>query len=128
MNHSLKTVDWVDGRLRLIDQTILPARLEFIDYTDYSAVVEAIRSMVVRGAPAIGCTAALGMAIGADSICTDSRELFLTDLEVIAKSFRGSRPTAVNLFWAIDRIVAVAQNSTGTVSEIKSSILAEREE
>lgn len=81
--------------------------------------------MVVRGAPAIGCTAAIGLAIGANSIVTESREQFMIELEAIAEEFRGSRPTAVNLFWAIDRILAVEAKTAGSITDIKAALLHE---
>src|SRR5580658_6288758 len=93
----LQTVAWSYGRVRLIDQTALPDRIEFIEYSSWRDVVEAIRTMVVRGAPAIGCTAALGMALGCRSIISESREAFKQRFTEIAEDFRGSRPTAVNL-------------------------------
>jgi methylthioribose-1-phosphate isomerase len=118
------TVDWKEGKLRLIDQTILPARLEYIDYDDWREVVEAIRTMVVRGAPAIGCTAALGMALGAGSLETDDKAAFQQGMEEIAECFRGSRPTAVNLFWAIDRMMGLAVRP-GSIADVKAAMLQE---
>ncbi|HLK58165.1 MAG TPA: S-methyl-5-thioribose-1-phosphate isomerase, partial [Chthonomonadaceae bacterium] len=88
---------WANGRVRLIDQTALPARLEVVELSDWRAVAEAIRTMIVRGAPAIGCTAALGMALGAKGIIAESREAFLSRMAEIAAVFRAARPTAVNL-------------------------------
>src|ERR1041385_5690730 len=101
----LRTVAWTGAGVRLIDQTVLPARLEFVDYTDWRDVVEAIRTMVVRGAPAIGCTGALGMALAARQSTAMDAGGFRRDMEVAANAFRGSRPTAVNLFWAVDRML-----------------------
>src|SRR5690242_5923684 len=103
MSSSIRTVEWTGSAVRLIDQTILPDRLEYVEITDWPDVVEAIRTMVVRGAPAIGCTAALGMALAAMQAETDDRAEFLIALAAAAERFRQSRPTAVNLFWAIDR-------------------------
>src|SRR3954447_2342243 len=102
-NQPLQTVQWKSGKVKLIDQTALPGRLSYVELGDWREVAEAIRTMIVRGAPAIGCTAALGMAQGAQSIAVDDREAFLCDLNDIANIFRASRPTAVNLFWAVDR-------------------------
>lgn len=121
----LRTVDWKEGRVLLIDQTILPERHEVIAYSDWREVAEAIRSMVVRGAPAIGCTAALGMALGAQSLAETERQPFLARLDEIADVFRGSRPTAVNLFWAVDRLVALATRAEGATSAIQAALLAE---
>src|SRR5437016_7632857 len=111
MSSEIRTVDWTGSAVRLIDQTVLPGRLVYVELTDWREVVEAIRTMIVRGAPAIGCTAALGMALAARQIEADDRAEFMTSLEAAAKAFRGSRPTAVNLFWAVDRMMRVAQES-----------------
>src|SRR5579862_2301847 len=97
-NKPLQTVAWQSGKVRLIDQTALPEKLQYVELVDWREVAEAIRTMIVRGAPAIGCTAALGMALGARGIIADGREVFLQRLEEIAATFRASRPTAVNLF------------------------------
>src|SRR5436305_696216 len=90
----LLTVQWLDGAVRLIDQTQLPGRLEYVDLSTWRDVVAAIRNMIVRGAPAIGCTAALGMALCARDILESDRAAFLVRLEAIADAFRASRPTA----------------------------------
>src|SRR5207253_7432220 len=103
-NKPIQTVSWESGKVRLIDQTALPEKLQYVEYADWREVWEAIRTMVVRGAPAIGCTAALGMALGARGIIADGRESFLKRITGMADTFRASRPTAVNLFWAVDRI------------------------
>ncbi len=121
----LRTVAWNNGRVVLIDQTALPERYEVIEYTDWNEVVEAIRTMVVRGAPAIGCTAALGMALGAQSIRTANRADFLRRLNAIANVFRASRPTAVNLFWAIDRLMLLAAKTEGDPEQIQAALLTE---
>ena len=121
----LRTVAWNEGRVQLIDQTVLPARLDYIQYSDWREVADSIRTMVVRGAPAIGCTAALGMALGAQSLTEQARQPFLAQLDHIADVFRGSRPTAVNLFWAVDRLVALAARTEGSTAAIQAALLAE---
>lgn len=100
----MKTVEWVDGKVRLIDQTRLPLDITFVDCSDYHQVAVAIKEMKVRGAPAIGVTAAYGIALGARSIEASSREEFLAQLEDVMTVLGGTRPTAVNLFWAIERM------------------------
>ena len=122
---ALLTVSWVPGKVRLIDQTALPESLKYVELSDWREVVEAIRTMVVRGAPAIGCTAALGMALGARGIISDGRESFLKRIVSMADAFRASRPTAVNLFWAVDRMLAIAENMEGNTVDVKDAMLKE---
>ncbi len=107
----IRPVEWVDGKVRLIDQTVIPAEFKIIDYSDYHDVADAIRTMIVRGAPAIGVTAALGMALGARQIETTDPDEFMRRFEGIADEFRSTRPTAVNLFWAIDRMLRTARTT-----------------
>src|SRR5436853_6084732 len=76
----LQTVQWQSGKVRLIDQTALPEKLSYVELSDWREVADAIRTMIVRGAPAIGCTAALGMAQGARGIIADNRDIFLKRL------------------------------------------------
>src|SRR5258706_9550696 len=125
MTKPLQTVSWEAGKVRLIDQTALPEKLQYVDLADWREVAEAIRTMVVRGAPAIGCTAALGMAQGARGIIADNRDAFLRRVTGMAETFRASRPTAVNLFWAVDRMLAVAESTEGNPVDIKDAMLAE---
>ena len=124
-NKQLQTVAWQSGKVRLIDQTALPEKLQYVEMADWREVAEAIRTMVVRGAPAIGCTAALGMALGARGIIADGRESFLKRVRGIADTFRASRPTAVNLFWAVERMLAVAENTDGNPVDLKDAMLTE---
>lgn len=121
----LLTVAWKGGRVRLIDQTALPERLSYVDLADWREVAQAIRTMVVRGAPAIGCAAALGMALGARGIIAESRDSFRKRMVQIADTFRAARPTAVNLFWAIDRMLAVVDRTPGNVVDIKDALITE---
>jgi methylthioribose-1-phosphate isomerase len=122
---ALQTVQWQSGKVRLIDQTALPERMSYVEMSDWREVAEAIRTMIVRGAPAIGCTAALGLAQGARGIIADNREAFFRRLNGIADTFRASRPTAVNLFWAVDRMIAVAESTEGNIVDIKDALLTE---
>lgn len=124
-NRPLQTVAWQAGKVCLIDQTALPEKLQYVELADWREVAEAIRTMVVRGAPAIGCAAALGMALGARGIIADSRASFLRRITGMAETFRAARPTAVNLFWAVDRIVQVAENIEGNPVDIKDAMLTE---
>lgn len=102
----MRTVFWEDGQLKMIDQRILPGRFEVVSYSDHRAVAQAIKDMVVRGAPAIGAAAAFGLALaGFESASSSSREL-IDELQAAAATLKAARPTAVNLAWAVDRILS----------------------
>ncbi|HAU38222.1 MAG TPA: S-methyl-5-thioribose-1-phosphate isomerase [Phycisphaerales bacterium] len=109
----VKVVEWIGdsrrGHLRLLDQTRLPGETEFVDCKDSQAVWEAIRRLVVRGAPAIGVAAGYGMVVAAQWV-PDGRD-FMTGVESAAEYLESSRPTAVNLSWAVRRILRRAQRT-----------------
>lgn len=115
------TVEWKDGAVRLLDQSRLPTQVEFLDCRDYRAVALAIRELKVRGAPAIGVTAALGVALGARSLKQIRYEEFERAVGGICDHLAASRPTAVNLFWAIARmkqkVAALRDQSTAVIQE-----------
>ncbi len=117
------------GVLRLIDQTKLPETFEFMETDDAATIHDAIRRLVVRGAPAIGCAAALGLtAVLQHSQATD-RQTFLSELRVKADYLATSRPTAVNLFWALDRCVdAVTTHESHDVHALKMRLWQEADE
>lgn len=120
------TVEWKDGKVRLIDQTRLPREVVYIDYTDYREVTGAIRDLVVRGAPAIGVTAAMGVALGAQAIRTEQREEFLVRLQTICDHLASARPTAVNLFWAIERMREFAASQKDlSLADLKQALIEE---
>ncbi len=98
------TVEWKDGAVRLLDQSRLPGAVEFLDCRDYKAVGDAIRTLKVRGAPAIGVTAAMGVALGAQAICATDYPTFAQAVFTICDDLAATRPTAVNLFWALERM------------------------
>ncbi|MCP9455404.1 MAG: S-methyl-5-thioribose-1-phosphate isomerase [Nitrospira sp.] len=100
----VRTVEWVNGIVRLLDQSQLPEKVEFLDCRDYQEVADAIRSLKVRGAPAIGVTAALGVASGAQAVEATNYTEFARAIGRICDCLAATRPTAVNLFWAIDRM------------------------
>jgi methylthioribose-1-phosphate isomerase len=108
---SLRTVMWEDGRVKMIDQTLLPGRLLYRSYDRWEDVADAIRRLVVRGAPAIGVAAAMAIAAAAAGSRAKSVAELRTELETAASGLRATRPTAVNLFWGIDRVMAVASRS-----------------
>ncbi|HEV2173952.1 MAG TPA: S-methyl-5-thioribose-1-phosphate isomerase [Nitrospira sp.] len=100
----IPTVAWKDGAVRLLDQSRLPESVKFLDCRDVDAVAGAIRELKVRGAPAIGVTAAMGVALGAQSIASTEYDVFAKTLFTICDHLAATRPTAVNLFWAIERM------------------------
>lgn len=116
-------VVWINDHVRLIDQNRLPEKYTLVDIRYVNDMAEAIRSMIVRGAPAIGVAAAYGMYLGAREIDTQQREEFLARLEEIAELLRSTRPTAVNLFWAIARMLKTAHETLGSIDELKATLL-----
>ncbi|HAX87806.1 MAG TPA: S-methyl-5-thioribose-1-phosphate isomerase [Cyanobacteria bacterium UBA11370] len=115
---------WHEDRVLLIDQTRLPHKYVVVEIKCCEDMAEAIKTMIVRGAPAIGVAAAYGMYLGAREINTDEREMFLNQLEEVAQVLRQTRPTAVNLFWAIARMLKTAHETIGSIEHLKSSLLA----
>lgn len=110
--------------MKMIDQTALPLRLTYVTYRTPEQVAVAIRTMVVRGAPAIGVAAAMGIALAAVRSRSSRLPELLRDLESSAALLRGTRPTAVNLFWAIDRVLRKAR-AAPSVREAKDAVAAE---
>jgi methylthioribose-1-phosphate isomerase len=106
-----KTIEWTNDGVRMIDQTRLPGEEIYNTYTNYREVAEAIRSMVIRGAPAIGVAAAMGVAIGIKNSGAKNPTELRADFDLIADTLAKTRPTAVNLFWAINRMRNVFNNS-----------------
>ncbi len=121
-NVGLKTVEWRDGRLVMIDQTLLPGRLEHVELDTHEAVAEAIRTLVVRGAPAIGVAGAFGMALAAQQSKADSREAMLEDLLRAHETLVSTRPTAVNLRWALDRAMEAARQGGEDAESIRRAV------
>ena len=105
---SFRTIQWRDDSVVMIDQTRLPAEEVYNEYIDFQGVAEAIRGMIIRGAPAIGVAAAMGVALGARDIGAVDHDGFFREFEAICNVMAATRPTAVNLFWAIDRMKQVA--------------------
>ena len=103
-HHQVETLRWRDGRLEMIDQRILPMRFEYLSYANADEVAHGIRSMVVRGAPAIGCAAAYGVALQALSHQHLAADAFAKAMAHGFEVLAASRPTAVNLFWALQRV------------------------
>jgi len=107
----MRTVEWDNGTVKMVDQRLLPTEYQVVTFEDVDGVATSIRDMYVRGAPAIGATAAFGMALAAQTSAATDVSSLLDDLETAATVLRKTRPTAVNLFWAIERMLRCAQNS-----------------
>ncbi|MDX2212192.1 MAG: S-methyl-5-thioribose-1-phosphate isomerase [Oculatellaceae cyanobacterium bins.114] len=116
-------VVWYEDHVLLIDQTRLPEEYDLVQISRSDDMAEAIKTMIVRGAPAIGVAAAYGMYLGAREIETRDRDQFLLELETIAKRLKATRPTAVNLFWAIDRMMRMARQTIGPVDYLQEILL-----
>lgn len=123
---SFRSIEWLEdaGKLRLLDQRALPSQTVYIDYDNYQDVAEAIRSMVVRGAPAIGATAAYGIVLAARASQATTVEDLYAELTEADSILRASRPTAVNLFWALDRMKLRLEH-INTLDEVKARALQE---
>src|SRR5512136_2973267 len=122
----MRTVEWRGGRVAMIDQRALPHELIVVEYADYRQVAAAIRDMVVRGAPAIGVSAAMGLALAALQSPARDRLGLLRDLETAAQELRAARPTAVNLGWALDRMMRCATDeSLRKADDIRAALVAE---
>ena len=98
---SLRTVQWKDNKVIMIDQTKLPNKLEFVEYTTFQEIAHAIKTLIVRGAPAIGVSAAFGLALAALQSTAQTRDALLADLEAASTTLAATRPTAVNLVWGL---------------------------
>jgi methylthioribose-1-phosphate isomerase len=101
--HTVEPIRWTDEGVVLLDQRMLPGEVVYVTYTDYRELAKAITDMVVRGAPAIGVTAAMGVAMGVERSPAKSFEELRAEFGVICQTFARTRPTAVDLFWAIER-------------------------
>jgi methylthioribose-1-phosphate isomerase len=122
----IPTVSWKDGLVRLLDQSRLPGTVQFLDCHDDREVADAIRQLKVRGAPAIGVTAAMGVALGAQSVTSTDYSAFAHAVLSICDGLAATRPTAVNLSWAIERMKRKLESMKGEpVSSIKSALIAE---
>ncbi len=123
---SFRTIFWRNGAVVMIDQRFLPREETYNEYRDVEGLAEAIESMVIRGAPAIGVAAAYGVALAAHNSTGDAQQTLDAAQEAGVRLSR-TRPTAVNLFWAIERMRKVAQTQRGDVAEIKRRLLEEAE-
>jgi len=120
----MRTVEWHEGRVRMIDQRKLPWELELVEYDNYADVAHAITDMVVRGAPAIGAAAAFGIALAAQQFDAANRQELVRYLEEAASVMRAARPTAVNLAWAVNQQMRIVRDETWQrVEDIRAELL-----
>jgi methylthioribose-1-phosphate isomerase len=123
----VRTIEWKDGTVVLVDQTRLPNETVWVKITDYKAMASAIKEMKLRGAPLIGVAVAYGLALTAFHSKVETREELLKELEESADVLRKTRPTAVNLFWAIDRVMKKARETAGAREALAEAVVAEAE-
>jgi methylthioribose-1-phosphate isomerase len=128
----MRTVFWENNQLKMIDQRILPGRFEVVAYSDHKSVATAITDMVVRGAPAIGAAAAFGLALAGFESAALSTQQLMIDYLAASETLKSSRPTAVNLAWAVDRVMKktaarLDQENNSNVDELRQFVLAEAE-
>ena len=119
---SLKTIEWKDNSVIMIDQTKLPNELLFVTCSDYKQVANAIKTLVVRGAPAIGVSGAFGLALAALQSNASTKEEMINDLNSAKNILFETRPTAVNLVWGLEKIMEVAR-SCKDPDEIKKIVV-----
>lgn len=121
----LLSIEWKVGKVRFIDQSQLPARLEYVETTDYKRLVGAIRKMEVRGAPLIGITAAYALALAAFHDKSAKPATALANLNHAGEVLRAARPTGQNLFWAVDRILQAAELAANSGRDVRSAVTEE---
>lgn len=121
----LRMIKWDGGRVIAVDQLSLPDRLKFLELKSCEEIADAIKRMVIRGAPAIGVAAAMGLALKAYNSKASGKEELLGELEKGGRMLKGTRPTAINLFWAVERVLGVARGFERDVEELKETIVNE---
>ena len=121
----IHSIEWKDNYIRILDQARLPQEVCYINCSSYQMVISAISQMNIRGAPAIGIAAAMGIALGVQKISCQDRSQFMSRMEDICQAFYRSRPTAVNLVWAINRLKKISRNHSRDIGELKEAIKAE---
>jgi len=121
----IPSIEWVDDKVKMINQTVLPHKLEFLEFEDYRDVAKSIKVMNIRGAPAIGVAAAMGMALATIEYRALPKEEFLKRMEEAANVIRSTRPTASNLFWAVNRIWEILSSFPDNPSNISELVVEE---
>jgi methylthioribose-1-phosphate isomerase len=117
-------IEWKGDMVKLLDQTLLPAEEVYLEISDYREIMTAIKELKIRGAPAIGVAGAYGLVLGALQIKEKNKTAFLSELHDVAIAITGTRPTARNLFWAIERMENIAAKGKN-VEEIKTALVKE---
>ena len=123
MNSSLRTVEWKNNKVVMIEQTKLPNELIFVEYDDFNQVANAIKTLIVRGAPAIGVSGAFGLGLAVLQSKATSKDELISDLETAKNILFATRPTAVNLSWGLEKIMKVAKTGN-SVEEIKELVIS----
>ena len=124
----IKTVEWTNEGVRMLDQRLLPTEEKYLMLRSYEEVADAIKKMIVRGAPAIGISAAMGLALGASQSVGTSVADLEYDFKFMCKVMEATRPTAVNLFWAVERMRGALQKAKAEkhdVEEIRKRLTSE---
>jgi methylthioribose-1-phosphate isomerase len=121
-----KTIEWRDDRVRMLDQRKLPQEVRYLDCRNASSVAQAIRTMAIRGAPAIGVAAAMGIALAARKNRSTHPRVFAKAVEKVCREMRETRPTAVNLFWALGRMEKILEDvESDGVEEVRKRLVRE---
>ncbi|MEW5746899.1 MAG: S-methyl-5-thioribose-1-phosphate isomerase [Nitrospirota bacterium] len=122
----VKTIEWKDGKVVMLDQSRLPLEVTYVECADYQKVAEGIKKLWIRGAPAIGIAAAMGIALGAQDLKAGSADDFLERLEPVMQAILATRPTAVNIRWAVERIRRLlAAHRDEPVAKLKQLLIDE---
>jgi methylthioribose-1-phosphate isomerase len=121
----MRMIKWQNGAVITLDQTKLPLKEVILEITTVEQLAEAIKTLRVRGAPLLGAAAGFGIALAAYNSKSSSRKSLLEDLEVASEVIKRQRPTAVNLFWGVDRVLERARSIRGSIEEIKTAVVAE---
>lgn len=120
-----RTVKWENGKVVMIDQLKLPSRFTHVECSNHHQVADAIKRMVIRGAPAIGIAAAMAIALAAKKSKAKTKEELFNELEAAADIIRATRPTGVNLFWGVNQVLKKTRESMSSISSLKDEIVAE---
>ena len=124
----MRTIEWRNGTVFTLDQTKLPTETVTLEITTYDQMAEAIKNLRVRGAPLLGASAAFALALTAYQSKAASNTALLTELEQTAKIIKATRPTAVNLFWATDRVLNKAKGFSGSTETLKTLVVQEAQQ